>query len=166
MSFNLFKSEKASVPSVEFPVSLGAPVRGTFVSMQHIPDEIFSTGVLGVCCGVEPDNGTIVAPVDGTISHLAETRHAVGLEVSGMELLIHVGVDTVEMNGDGFRACVQSGQAVKKGDTLLQVDLEKIRTAGHPAVVILAVTNADDFRVEEIASGTVEPGDGILRVGK
>ena len=153
--------------AVVFPADLGSPVKGTFVPMGQIPDEVFSTGVLGVCCGIDPENGNIYAPVSGTISQLAETLHAVGLEAGGIEVLIHVGVDTVEMNGDGFRAGVKVGQTVKKGDLLLTVDLEKVKAAGHPTTVILAVTNSDDFAsVEPAASGVVQPGAAVLNVSK
>lgn len=164
---DLFKSKEAEASPVPFPVFLGAPARGTLVTMGQIPDEVFSTGVLGVCCGVDPEEGTIAAPVDGKISQLADTRHAVGIEAGGIEVLIHVGVDTVDMNGDGFQAMVKLGQSVKKGDPLLGVNLEKIKAAGHPAVVIMAVTNSDDFAsVEETASGAVRPGDSVMKISK
>ena len=164
---DFFKSGESEPPSVTFPVVLGAPVKGTVVPMSQIPDEVFSAGVLGVCCGVDPEEGTITAPVDGKISQLADTRHAVGIEAGGVEVLIHVGVDTVDMNGDGFQAMVKPGQSVKKGSRLLEVNLDKIKAAGHPAVAIMAVTNSDDFAsVEEIASGTVQSGDGVLKVSK
>nr|WP_236946023.1 PTS glucose transporter subunit IIA [Enterocloster clostridioformis] len=82
--------------------------------MNEIPDEVFSTGVLGVCCGIDPSEGKVYAPVDGKISQLADTLHAVGIEVGDVSILIHVGVDTVEMNGKGFTSAVKLGQAVKK----------------------------------------------------
>ena len=160
--------EKADEPAaVTFPAVLGAVAKGTFVPMDQIPDEVFSTGALGVCCGIDPEEGKVYAPVDGKISQLADTLHAIGIEAAGMEILIHVGVDTVEMNGDGFVSQVKEGQAVKKGDLLLTVDLKKIYAAGHPATVITAVTNSDDFAsVEAVAAGPVQPGDGLLRVSK
>ncbi|MEY8420804.1 PTS glucose transporter subunit IIA [Oscillospiraceae bacterium 44-5] len=152
---------------ITFPAAIGSPVKGTFVAMEQIPDEVFSTGVLGVCCGIDPENGTVCAPIGGKISQLAETRHAVGIEAGGIEVLIHVGVDTVEMNGDGFRAGVKVGQSVKKGDLLLTVDLDKVQAAGHPSTIILAVTNSDDFSgVEPVASGAVQPGGEVLRISK
>ena len=163
--FDRFK--KSEVEAVTFPAALGAPAKGTFVPMDQIPDEVFSTGVLGVCCGIDPENGNIYAPIGGKISQLADTLHAVGLEARGIEVLIHIGVDTVEMNGDGFRAGVKEGQTVKKGDLLLTVDLEKIKAAGHPSTVILAVTNSDSFAaVESVASGAMQPGEDVLRISK
>ena len=138
-----------------------------FVPMNQIPDEVFSAGVLGTCCGIEPEEGRVYAPIDGKISQLADTLHAVGLEAGGMEILIHVGVDTVDMNGDGFKSEVKPGQTVRKGDLLLTMDLAKIHEAGHPATVIMAVTNSDDFAsVEEVASGVVQCGNEVLRVSK
>lgn len=148
-------------------VVLGAPSRGEFVPMEQVPDEVFSQGIMGVCCGITPSEGKVYAPVDGAISQLTDTLHAVGMEAGGLEILIHVGVDTVEMGGDGFSNAVQVGQQVKKGDLLLTMDLEKIRAAGHPDTVIMAVTNSDDFgAVEAAASGAVSPGDAVLRVSK
>lgn len=166
---DFLKGKNASVPPavISFPAGLGASVEGMFVPMDQIPDEVFSTGVLGTCCGIEPEEGKVYAPIDGKISQLADTLHAVGLEAGGMEILIHVGVDTVDMNGDGFKSAVKLGQTVKKGDLLLTMDLAKIHEAGHPATVIMAVTNSDDFTsVEEVASGMVQCGIEVLRVNK
>lgn len=161
------KGQPDAPAKIEFPAELGAVADGTFVAMDQIPDEVFSTGVLGTCCGVDPTEGKVYAPVDGKISQLADTLHAVGLEAGGMDILIHVGVDTVEMAGNGFTAMVKMGQAVKKGDLLLTVDLDKIRAAGHPTTVILAVTNSDDFAaVEPAAADSVKPGDCVLKVSK
>ena len=159
------KGEKKDVPPAPaaFPDILGAVAQGTFVPMAEIPDPTFSQGVLGECCGVEPETGKVFSPMDGTISQLADTLHAVGIEAEGVELLIHVGVDTVEMKGDGFRSHVREGQTVKKGDLLLTMDLEKIKAAGHPATIMVAVTNSDDLAsVEAVASGQVKPGDQLM----
>lgn len=153
--------------AVTFPAVLGAPAQGAFVAMGQIPDEVFSTGVLGICCGVEPDTGNVYAPIEGRVTQVADTLHAVGLEAGGIELLIHVGIDTVDMAGDGFRVGVKEGQSVRKGELLMTMDLGKIRAAGHPATVVLAVTNSDDFAsVEPLASGAVRPGNDILRVSR
>ena len=112
-----------------------------------------------------PDNGNVYAPVDGVISQLADTLHAVGIEAGGVELLIHVGVDTVEMKGSGFTSHVQEGQAVKKGDLLLTVDLAKVKAAGHPTTIMVAVTNSADLAsVEAEGSGAVQPGDTLMRL--
>nr|WP_217933766.1 PTS glucose transporter subunit IIA [Enterocloster clostridioformis] len=173
--FNFLKDKdksKGQVPApaavtAAFPAVLGAPAKGTFVTMDKIPDEVFSTGVLGTCCGVDPEEGKVYATADGKISQLTDTLHAVGLEAGGVEILIHVGVDTVDMNGDGFANSVKLGQNVKKGDLLLTMDLDKIRAAGHPTTVIMAVTNSDDLRAVEVTgTGAVQPGEDIVRISK
>lgn len=156
---------KEQADAVTFPAALGAAARGTVVSMQDIPDEVFSQGVLGICCGIDPSEGKIYAPIDGKISQLADTLHAVGIEAGGMEILLHVGVDTVDMGGGGFTSKVRLNQTVRKGDLLLTVDLDKVREAGHLTTVIMAVTNSDDFAsVTETASGAVNPGEDVLKV--
>ena len=166
MKAGIPNGDKKEVPSsapAAFPDVLGAVAQGTFVPMAEIPDPTFSQGILGVCCGVEPETGKVFSPVDGTICQLADTLHAVGIEAGGVELLIHVGIDTVEMKGDGFKSHVKEGQTVKKGELLLTMDLEKIKAAGHPATIMVAVTNSDELAsVEAAASGQVKPGDQLM----
>jgi PTS system sucrose-specific IIC component len=95
---------------------------------------------------VWPENGVVVAPYDGEISSVAETQHAVGITGPGdMELLIHIGVDTVAMNGDGFQCLVKEGDQVKAGQPLVRFDRDKIAKANHPDVVVTLLTNADDY---------------------
>ena len=108
------KKEKKKAPPAPaaFPDVLGAVAQGTFVPMADIPDPTFSQGVLGICCGVEPEIGKVFSPMDGTISQLADTLHAIGIEAEGVELLIHVGIDTVEMKGDGFKSHVKEGPMI------------------------------------------------------
>lgn len=144
---------------------LGAPATGNVVPMEEIQDPVFSSGALGVCIGVDPIDGKIVAPADGKIIHLADTLHAVGIQAGPAEILIHVGIDTVDMNGEGFQSKVKEGQSVKKGQELLRIDLQKIKEAGHPATVIMIVTNTADFRaVEPAAHGSIEAGNLLMKV--
>ena len=105
------------------------------------------------------------APFDGEISTVADTRHAVGISSpDGMEILIHVGVDTVAMNGDGFAALVQEGQKVKAGETLLTFDRAKIAAAQHPDVVVVLVTNSDDYENLTIHPGECKALDKVIEV--
>ena len=167
--FDFLKTkETAPAPAAAvFPAVLGAVTKGTFVPMNQIPDEVFSAGVMGICFGIEPADGKVYSPADAKVTQLTHSLHAIGLEAGGIEILIHVGVDTVEMNGNGFTNVVKEHQSVRKGDLLLTMDLKKIREAGHPATVIIAVANSDDFSaVEPTAVGTVLPGDDLLRVSK
>ncbi len=159
-------AKPAPVPApAPFPDVLGSAAQGTFVPMEQIPDPTFSEGVLGICCGIEPETGKVYSPMDGTVSQLADTLHAVGIEAGGVELLLHVGIDTVGMKGDGFMSHITEGQSVKKGDLLLTIDLEKIKAAGHPATIMVIVTNSDDLAsVEAVASGSLMPGDELMRL--
>ena len=168
--FDFLKKSSAPATPAEptFPLTLAADAKGTVVAMENIPDEVFAQGILGTCCGIEPTEGKVFAPVDGEITQAPDSGHALGIMgVGGVEVLIHVGVDTVEMKGDGFSPKVKEGDKVKKGDLLLEMDLDKIAAAGHPAVVITVVTNTDDFKdVEVVASGDVEPGADLIKVSK
>ena len=123
-----------------------APTPGTVIARENIPDDTFASGVLGDGVGIQPTAGYVVAPFDGEITSVADSKHAIGLSSpSGMELLIHVGVDTVAMNGDGFDPQVEEGDQVKAGQLLLNFDIDKIKAANHPDTVVVLLTNADDY---------------------
>lgn len=160
------KKEEPAAPAG--PVMLAADAKGTLVPMEQIPDEVFAQGILGKCCGIDPAEGKVFAPCDGEITQAPDSLHALGIQgPGGVEVLIHVGVDTVEMKGDGFASNVKVGSKIKKGQELLTMDLAKIAAAGHPAVVITVVTNTDDYaEVETVASGSVVPGDDMIKVTK
>ena len=121
------------------------PVRGNVIAREAIPDDTFASGVLGDGVGIEPEDELVVAPFDGTISSVAESRHAIGIESNGMELLIHVGVDTVNMQGDGFECLVSEGDVVKLGQPLIRFNREKIKAAGYSDTVAVLLTNSDDL---------------------
>ena len=168
--FDFLKKSAAPAAPAEptFPMMLAADAKGAFVPMENIPDEVFAQGILGTCCGIDPSEGKVFAPAGCEITQAPDSGHALGIMADGgVEILIHVGVDTVEMKGDGFSPKVKVGDKVKKGDLLLEMDLGKIAAAGHPAVVITVVTNTDDFKaVEVVASGDVEPGADLIKVSK
>ena len=124
-----------------------APIQGNVVLRESIPDETFASGVLGDGVGIEPETGEVVAPFDGEISSVAETRHAIGITgPGGMELLIHVGVDTVKMNGDGFTVLVSEGDKVKAGQNLMTFDICKIKAAGYSTTAAVLLTNSGDYQ--------------------
>ena len=167
--FDFLKKKLEAAPAAPaFPMMLAADAKGTVVPMEQIPDEVFAQGILGKCCGIDPSEGKVYAPVDGTITQAPDSGHALGIQGEGdVEVLIHVGVDTVEMKGDGFSPKVKEGDKIKKGQLLLEMDLAKIAAANHPAVVITVVTNTDDFKdVEVVASGAVEPGADLMKISK
>lgn len=125
---------------------LYAPVKGNVIPREEIPDETFASGVLGDGVGIEPEEGLVVAPFDGEISSVTDTRHAVGITGPGeMEVLIHVGVNTVNMQGDGFTLLVKEGDTVKAGQKLLTFDIDKIKAAGYSTTTAVLVTNSDDY---------------------
>lgn len=136
------------------------PIRGKVLAQADIPDETFAQGILGPGCGIEPTGKTVYAPFDGTVEQVASTLHAVGLtSEDGIEILIHVGMDTVEMQGKGFKALVKVGDKVKAGTPLLKVDLDAIRAAGHPTATAIIVTNGDDMgELKMLAEGDVLAG--------
>ncbi len=121
------------------------PTKGKVIAREDIPDETFAAGILGEGVGVEPEEGVVYAPFDGLVTSVFDTKHAVTLEKDGMEVLIHVGVNTVNMNGDGFTAFVEADQEVKAGQKLLAFDRDKIKAAGYSDTVVVLLTNSDDF---------------------
>lgn len=120
-----------------------APLSGKTLPLEEMPDEVFSQHIMGDGLAIEPSEGIVVAPADAEVSAvMEESRHACGLTLpNGMELLIHVGIDTVEMNGDGFELFVKEGDHVHTGDPLIRFDMEKIRAAGHPTMTAVIVTD-------------------------
>lgn len=142
-----------------------APLDGAVLAQEQIPDATFATGILGPGCGIEPTGDTVYAPFDGTVTQVAETLHAVGMESNdGIELLIHVGMDTVEMKGQGFTALVKEGDKVKAGTALLKIDLDAIRAAGHPTATAIIVTNGDDLaELKVVAEGNVTAGTPLIK---
>lgn len=154
----------AAAPKCE-PLAVYAPANGTVISMGEFPDAVFSQEILGPGCGILPTGKTVFAPFNGTVIQAADTLHAVGLaSEDGLELLIHVGVDTVDMAGKGFRYHVKNGQKVHLGDPLVEFDSGVIRAAGHSDAIAVVVTNSDDFSGVELENlGEVKHGELILK---
>ncbi len=121
------------------------PCAGTVIDREQIPDETFAAGILGEGIGVVPASGVVVAPFDGTVTSVFDTKHAVTLEKDGMEVLIHIGVNTVNMKGAGFTAFVEEGDEVKAGQRLLGFDRDAIKNAGYNDTVVMLLTNSDDL---------------------
>ena len=145
---------EAEKPSIEVPTAsvircaagtVLQPVKGKVIAREAIPDDTFASGVLGDGVGIEPSDELVVAPFDGTISSVAESQHAVGVESNGMEMLIHVGVDPVNMQGDGFTCLLKEGDEVKAGQPLIRFSREKIKAAGYSDTVAVLLTNSDDL---------------------
>ena len=145
--------------------SLCAPCTGKSMPLSGVPDEAFSGGMLGVGFGVEPADGHICAPVDGIIESVAEAKHAYTIVTEdGLDVLVHIGVDTVTLGGDGFVPRVKERQYVKTGDVIADADIETIREKGLPTTVVVLVTNPEKIENEEYRYGSVSCGrDAVMR---
>lgn len=146
---------------------LAAPVSGKVISLKEVPDQTFSEELLGKGAAIDPEDGVIVSPVDGTIVHLFETKHAVAIKTeSGMEILVHIGIDTVKMNGEGFEGFVKDGDVVKKGQKLVEFDLNLVKEKASSPITMLIVTNSEDMKfVSTEKSEEVKNGENLVKVG-
>lgn len=152
-------------------VVLTAPLNGTVVALEDVPDPVFSSGAVGKGAGIEPSDGAsikVVAPADGSVVVAPSSGHAYGLALdNGLEILIHVGIDTVNLEGKGFDVKVGKGDRVKAGQTLVVVDRAVIEEAGYKLVTPVLVTNYMNFaEVEVIASGDIETGADLVKATK
>ena len=147
---------------------LNAPVNGKIIPNDQIADDTFAAEVLGKTVAIEPADGIITAPCDGEIVSIFDTGHAVCiLTDGGAELLIHVGIDTVKMDGNGFTKKVSDGAKVHAGDVLIEADLNAIKEAGHPATTMMILTNTDLYdSVECAAPGTVTGKSSVMKLTK
>lgn len=163
----LFYKEKAvATASTEKPLTVASPLKGKVVKLSDVKDEAFSSGALGMGAAIQPEEGVLYAPCDGTISAFFPTGHAVGLTSdTGLELLMHVGMDTVQLEGKGFRPLVQTGDVVKKGQKLLEFDMELIEAEGYSLVTPVLVTNSDDYEnIAVTGQAQIQPADTLLTV--
>ena len=156
---------KSNTVKVEKEV-LASPVKGKVMPLNKVEDAAFSEGALGKGIAVEPTEGKVVAPCDGTIMTLFPTKHAIGIvSDNGCEILIHIGMDTVQLEGKYFDAHVKQGDKVKKGDVLVTFDMDAIKNEGYSLVTPVIITNTADYLdVVEVANGNVSMGDDLLTV--
>ena len=145
---------------------LGAHMNGTVLALCKVDDEAFASGAMGDGVAIEPAVGKLYAPADGVIETVFETKHAVGMTTDdGVELLMHIGIDTVKLGGKYFEAHVAPEQKVKKGDLLVSFDMEAIKAEGYPLTTPMIVCNTDDYaHFQVLTSGTVENGTDLLRI--
>ncbi|MCH3956717.1 MAG: glucose PTS transporter subunit IIA [Olsenella sp.] len=157
--------EKAEAPAAAPKAeTIGAPATGTAIALTDVSDPVFASLAMGRGIAVEPTDGKIVSPVDGTVTVVAETGHALGLlSDSGAEILIHIGIDTVELKGEPFTPFAKVGDHVKRGDVLMEADLDAIKAAGKAATTMLVITNTDAYTsVDQLASGEIKAGDAAV----
>lgn len=149
-------------------IEIAAPVSGRLVSIGEVNDPTFSEEVLGKGVAVIPSDGRICAPADGTVTTVFPTGHAAAVTGdSGAEILIHVGLDTVKLNGKHFTIHAKEGQKVSRGDLLLEADIEQIRAEGYDIITPVVICNTDEFSGFRMAdAGEVSQGDVVLTLHK
>lgn len=164
------KEEKGTVQdsSMLKKLEIASPIKGKAMKLASIKDDAFASGVLGKGAAVLPEEGKVFAPADGEVTALFPTLHAIGMKTEeDVEILIHIGLDTVQLNGEGFEAMVQCGDKVKKGQLLIAFDKELIEGKGYCLETPVIITNSDDFLdVVETAEGEVEPGNSLVKILK
>ncbi|MFC0015337.1 PTS glucose transporter subunit IIA [Allobacillus sp. GCM10007490] len=149
------------------PLNFAMPVTGRIIPITDVDDEVFSQKMMGDGFAIEPNDGKIVSPVDGTIVTVFPTKHAIGIESKeGYEVLIHVGLDTVNLNGEGFEQLVTEGDQVTQGDALLTADLQVIKEKAPSTVTPIVFTNLkDDQYVKILKDGKQDSGaEGIIEI--
>lgn len=148
--------------------TLVSPLSGNVVALENVNDPVFSSGAMGKGLAVKPSEGVVYAPADAEVTIAFETGHAYGLKTaSGAEILIHIGIDTVSMNGNGFEKLVAAGDKVKAGTPIAKFDAAKIAEAGLDDTTMVIVTNTADFaEVSPLAEGTIAHGADFLKVAK
>lgn len=146
--------------------TLYSHLRGTVVKLEDVEDEVFSAKVLGDGIAVEPSEGKLFAPCDGKVDMIFDTKHAINLvSDSGCEILLHIGIDTVKLNGEFFETHVSDGQQIKKGDLLITFDIDGIKNAGYKTTTPMIICNTDDYNsISVIANGIISAGDKILEI--
>jgi PTS system D-glucosamine-specific IIC component len=160
------KTEENKKSEAGKTIVLSAHIKGTVVPLGEVDDEVFSGEVLGKGVAIEPTEGKLYAPADGTVENMFDTHHAVAIAAdSGAEILLHIGIDTVDLKGQYFNAHAENGQRVKKGDLLISFDMEGIRNAGYKLTTPMIVCNTFEYKsIEAIASGEIASGKDLLKI--
>ncbi|OZN25003.1 PTS glucose transporter subunit IIA [Actinobacillus seminis] len=159
----LFGSKDGKAVDVE----IYAPLSGEIVNIEDVPDVVFSEKIVGDGVAIRPTGNTIVAPVDGVIGKIFETNHAFSMESKeGVELFVHFGIDTVELKGEGFTRVVQEGQAVKRGDVVIQFDLALLETKAKSVLTPVVISNMDEISSIDKKNGEVVAGESVVLVLK
>ncbi|WP_114603359.1 PTS glucose transporter subunit IIA [Staphylococcus sp. EZ-P03] len=140
----MFKKLFGKDNPVEKDIEIYAPISGEYVNIEDIPDPVFAQKMMGEGFGINPSEGVVVSPINGKVDNVFPTSHALGLKAdNGLELLIHIGLDTVQLNGEGFKVLVESGDTVSVGDPLVEFDLDYISQNAKSVISPIIITNTD-----------------------
>lgn len=146
---------------------LTAPINGKVIKLSEVPDPTFSQEILGKGIAIYPDDNDFFAPCDGVIENVFDTCHAISITgLNGCEILMHIGLETVELGGKYYKSHVKNGQKIKKGDKIISFDKQAILDAGYNIVTPIVICNSDEFEIKEIKVGQVSVGESILSVTK
>ncbi|MHC0552301.1 PTS sugar transporter subunit IIA [Salinicoccus sp. CNSTN-B1] len=152
----MFKNLFGKKDNAEKKLEITSPLNGEYVQLEDIPDPVFAEKMMGEGFGVDPSDGEVVAPVSGTVMQVFPTNHAVGLRTAnGLEVLIHIGLETVAMKGEGFTGHVSEGDSVEKGDPLVTFDMELVKSEANSTISPVIITNSDmldEFKVEDVTN--------------
>lgn len=140
----MFKKLFGKGKEVNKEIEIYAPLTGEYINIENIPDPVFAQKMMGEGFGINPTEGEVVSPIEGKVDNVFPTKHAIGLKAdNGLEILVHIGLDTVQLDGQGFEILVSSGDTVQVGDPLLKFDLEYIRNNAKDVISPIIITNSD-----------------------
>ena len=164
----MFDSLKKMFEKNAKTISLKAVEDGRTIPMDEVNDQTFAQELLGPGIAIVPSNGTVVSPIDGTIATVMDTKHAVCIQgEDGLELIVHAGIDTVELNGKYYQTYKEIGDQVKAGDVLLEFDLEEITKAGYDVTTPIVITNLGDYKITKCLTGQqVKAGEEVIQLTK
>ena len=164
----MFDSLKKMFEKNAKTISLKAVEDGRTIPMDEVNDQTFAQELLGPGIAIVPSNGTVVSPINGTIATVMDTKHAVCIQgEDGLELIVHAGLDTVELNGKYYQTYKEIGDQVKAGDVLLEFDLEEITKAGYDVTTPLVITNLGDYKITKCLTGQqVKAGEEVIQLTK
>jgi len=150
------------------PITIASPMDGTVIPMEEIPDEAFNSGVLGKCLAIEPSDGKVYAPADGVVESTFATKHAMNLVLdNGAEILIHMGLETVELKGKHFSVYKKDGEKIKQGDLLAEMHLEGVKEEGYSLLTPVVLCNTSAFsQVQMTGKKLVIHGDMLMELKK
>lgn len=146
-------------------IELFSPIEGRVIRLEEVADDVFSAKLVGDGFAIDPSDGKVYAPIDGKILQIFPTKHAIGIvSDEGIEILIHFGIDTVELKGEGFTSHVTAGDVVKRGDLLLEVDLESVTSKGKSIVTPIIFTNKAQYKSLEITYSKAIKNDIVCKI--
>ncbi len=160
------KEAKQKPSSAKQDIILNAHMNGVVVPMAEVQDDVFANCILGDGVAIEPSEGKLFAPADGVINNIFDTKHAIGIQAEdGVEILLHIGINTVQLGGKHFEVHVNADQTVKRGDLLVSFDMDAIREAGYLCTTPMIVCNTDDYQsITTLSSGEIKAGRGLLEI--